>query len=348
MPPKVAETMLAALPDQRLRDIARGETVQQLYTLYLGRPASEKDVAFVLSSQMTVATLEGMLRASPEYVRNGKLVAHWSRGPWDGSLLLVAPARIIFCPIAKVANTSVKHWVMRLLGQSFGAAQMVHAELDEGRAPLIQARHHSFAALHMAMNSDQWASVALLRDPAERLISCYWDKFVINRAAPEVLRITAPAYAQTYGTASPSPDQVARGISFRAFCRYINSAPREEMDSHWAPQARYLENHHWDHLFSVDRIDDFERFVLDRCPEALRDIRLARDNASPRHPEIVHDDFSDALPSQIGHFGKPSDGAFLAPDIRDFVRHYYAMDLVLLKTANQTADLVPGKALTAG
>jgi hypothetical protein len=336
--PLPSEQNLAAQMDQLLRHPARAETVQTLYQLYLGRPSAAHDIAFVQDNHMTVAELEGMLRESAEYRQNGRLLGHWARGQWDGSLLVVAPARMIFCPIAKVANTSVKHWVLRLLGQSVANAQLVHAELDEGRSPLIQARHHSFAALHQAITSPDWASVALLRDPAERLVSCYWDKFVLNRAVPEVLQLTAPAYAQSYGTNTPSAAQLAQGISFRAFCRYINANPVAAMDSHWAPQARYLETHRWDRLFALDQIDLFERFVLNRCPPALRHIRLGLDNVSPRHPEPVLDDLSDALPAQMEIYAKPADAAFLAADIRDFIRTYYAMDYVLLQSVAQTAD----------
>ena len=329
---------LAAQQGQLLRDLARAETVQTLYQLYLGREAADHDIRFALDRQMTVEGLENMLRDSAEYQQNGRLVTHWARGPWDGSLLVVAPARMIFCPIAKVANTSVKHWVLRLLGQSVADAQLVHADLDEGRSPLIQARHHSFGALHQAITSPDWASVALLRDPAERLVSCYWDKFVLNRTVPEVLRLTAPAYAQSYGTDTPSAAQLARGISFRGFCRYINANPVAAMDSHWAPQARYLETHRWDRLFALDQIDLFERFVLNRCPPDLRHIRLGLDNASPRHPAPVLEDLSDVLPNQMEIYAKPADAAFLAADIRDFIRGYYAMDYVLLQSAAQTAD----------
>lgn len=311
---------------------ADAEMLDYLFRAYLGRPPAPANVAHLLDDRkMSVAQIEEMLRKSPEYRTRGNLLHHGFRGASDGAILMIEAARVFFCPIAKVANTSVKDWALRLSGEALNHPGSVHHHLDSGQSAM-QVRHWPKASVDARMRDSGWARVAILRDPEDRLVSCYWDKFVRNRAQRGVLFHTAPVYRFFHGQ-DPTEEQVARGLSFRQFCHYINHAPRDAMDPHWAPQYRYLENYRWDHLFTMDRISDFERFVLKRCPPELRDIRLGLNNVAPRHPDPVDEDISGRLPCKLSGMAKPSNAALLSPDIRAFIGDYYALDTVLLAQA---------------
>lgn len=172
-------------------------------------------------------------------------------------------------------------------------------------------------------------TAALIRDPFERIVSAYCDKFGRNRAQAGVLHHTTPVYTFLNGGQRPDDDFVARGISFRQFCHYLNHTPVEEHDSHWAPQAAYLRNLRWDRLFAMDRIEAFEDFVRDRLPPALRDHRLGMTNVNDRSQEPVTTDLSDALPDQWRAKTAPPYQAFLTDDIRRFVANHFSMDVVL-------------------
>lgn len=311
---------------------ATPDDLTYLFRAYLGRSPAPANVAQLLDERkMTVAQIEEMLRKSPEYRSRGRLLHHGFRGASDGAILMIEPARLFFCPIAKVANTSVKDWALRLSGDAQANAGSVHHHLDSGRSPM-QIRHWPKASIDARMHDPAWARVAILRDPEDRLVSCYWDKFVRNRAQPGVLFHTAPVYRFFHGE-DPTADQIEQGLSFRQFCHYINHAPRDAMDSHWAPQYRYLENYRWDRLFTMDCIDGFESFVLSRCPPELQQVRLGLTNVAPRHAEPVAQDLSDRLPCQMAGMAKPPNGVLLPPDIRAFIADYYALDDVLLAQA---------------
>ncbi|SDN59880.1 Sulfotransferase family protein [Lutimaribacter pacificus] len=323
---------VAAPPFVPVGEPASAEVLDFLFRAYLGRPSAPANVAQLLDERkMTVAQIEEMLRKSPEYRSRGRLLQHGFRGASDGAILMIEPARLFFCPIAKVANTSVKDWALRLSGEGVSNAGSVHHHLDSGRSPM-QIRHWPMASVAARMQSPGWARVAILRDPEDRLVSCYWDKFVRNRAQPGVLFHTAPVYRFFHGE-EPTAEQVERGLSFRQFCHYINHAPRDAMDPHWAPQYRYLENHRWDRLFTMERIAGFEAFVLSRCPPELQHVRLGLANVAPRHAEPVAGDISDHLPCEMAGMAKPPNAALLSPDIRAFIRDYYALDRVLLAQA---------------
>jgi hypothetical protein len=310
------------------QDIADAAEIRETYQFYVGREPTEENLAKLLENKATVGRLEAnIITKSREYWTKGPVLATHRRGPWDGSMLLMEPARIIFNPIAKVANTSVKDWALRLSG--YEGDQPVHKLLDGGKIKL-QVRYQSERRLDAILRDPDWARVAILRDPVDRLVSCYWDKFVRTRRAAAVLHHTAPVYRFLYGTEAPTPSQIEQGVSFRQFCQYINLTPRDEMDPHWAPQSRYLETCRWDHLFRIDRIDAFERFVLNRCGPDLQDVRLGLQNVAPRNPEPVDETHVDTPPKKLDRFAKLPNAVFMTPDIEDFIRDYFALDYMLL------------------
>lgn len=312
-------------------DAVGEDDVRATYRYYLGREPAAETLAAIVENGTPLGRLEqNILTRSYEYWSKGPLLATHRRGPWDGSILLMHPARVFFYPIAKVANTSVKNWALRLSGHDDDAP--VHKLLDGGKVKL-QARYNSERQFSTLMRDPDWARVAILRDPLDRLVSCYWDKFVRNRAVESVLHHTRPVYQFLYGEEAPTKEQIQRGVTFRQFCHYINLTPREKMDPHWAPQSRYLETFRWDHLFRIDRIDAFERFVLDRCPPELRETRLGMQNVAPRDKAKVDEILTDMAPRHLDKYQNLPNDVFLSPDIGDFVRDYFALDYLLLEQA---------------
>lgn len=315
-------------PVPRSQDIADEAEIRDAYQFYVGRDPSPQTVAAMLENGTTVGKLEAeIVTRSREYWTRGPVLATHRRGPWDGSILVIEAARVVFYPIAKVANTSVKDWALRLAG--YDGDLPVHTLLDSGQIQM-QARQHSERRFDAIMRNPDWARVAILRDPLDRLVSCYLDKFVRNRSSEGVLHHTAPVYRFVFGDDAPAREQIAEGITFRQFCHYINLSPRGAMDPHWAPQSRYLETFRWDHLFRIEQIDAFERFILDRCAPEQRHIRLGQRNAAPIHPEPSDRLLADIAPRHLSQLSSLSKANFLAPDIVDFVRDYFALDYGLL------------------
>jgi hypothetical protein len=317
--------------DLHAHDLADETEIRETYRFYVGREPTEENLATLIANKVTVGRLEAnIVTRSREYWTKGPVLATRRRGPWDGSMLVMSPARVVFYPIAKVANTSVKDWALRLSG--YEGDQPVHKLLDGGKVKL-QARFHSERRMDAILRDPDWARIAILRDPIDRLVSCYWDKFVRNRRVESVLNHTAPVYRFLYGEEAPTPNQIEYGITFRQFCQYINLSPREAMDPHWAPQSRYLETYRWSHLFRIDRIDAFERFVLDRCGPEMQDIRLGLRNVAPLNKTEVEAHLMDTPPKKLDGYAKLPNAVFLTPDIEDFIRDYFALDYLLLDRA---------------
>lgn len=308
------------------------EVLNFLFLAYLGRRPTPSDIAGMLTErEMKIDQIEATLRDSSEYRNRGYLLHHNFGARPDGSILMIEPARIFFYPIAKVANSSVKDWALRLVGEELPNGADIHRYLDSGSSK-IQIRHWPKASISARMQDPSWARVAILRDPEDRLVSCYWDKFVSNRTHPATLFHTMPVYRFFHGE-HPTEEQIARGLSFRQLCHYINHSPRDQMDTHWMAQHRCLENFRWDRLFAIDRIADFESFVLNRCPSELKDVRLGRENVAARRPERIEKDISNRVASEFAGMRKPPNHCFLPPDIRAFIADYYALDGFLISQA---------------
>lgn len=318
--------------DQTSPDLLDEDEIREIYAFYLRRPPHKKTLPSLLERGVTRAWLEKHMLSTPEYRKKGPLLATTGRGRWDGSILVMEAPRVLFYPIAKVANTSVKDWALRLAGHSADPRE-VHKMLDGGKIRL-QARYHPVQAFDALMRDPDWARVAILRDPMDRLISCYWDKFVRTRAVDAVLYHTRPVYRFLLGE-DPTEEQIAQGLTFRQFCHYINLAPREEMDPHWAPQSRYLETFRWTHLFDIRNIDAFEDFVRNRCPHALRKEPLGLRNVAPRSKTTVTELLVDTPPAKLDKHSKLPNEVFVTPDIEAFVHDYFALDYLLLEKAQQ-------------
>ncbi|OOY30786.1 sulfotransferase family 2 domain-containing protein [Thioclava sp. F36-6] len=312
-------------PDLAAQIQARPAAIDTLFQVYLGRPAKEAAQSALKERRASVADVERELRGSEEYRRKARLLRDHDRSQYDGAMLYIAPAKVVFCPIAKVANTSVKDWALRLVGDGRPEPGMSHYWLDSGQSQM-QARHWAFAARDRVDHAPDWVSVALLRDPVDRLVSCYCDKFGRNRMQDSVLHHTRPVYAFFARGDDPDREMIERGLSFRQLCFYINATAREAQDSHWAAQWSYLQNRRWDRLFALEKIESFESFMRDRLPEEHRDIRLGLTNAAQKARGRPSHNLSDALPGEWMGARTPPYEAFLTDDIRGFIGDYYALD----------------------
>ena len=308
---------------------ATRESLDFLYTTLLGRKADASAHAYLQQAAPTISQVERMIMTSPEYRKRGRLILNQTRTPYDALMLHLVPARVILCPIAKVANTSLKDWVLRLVGEGREDPHLSHTYLDSPESKL-QGRRWSAALGNQARRSPDWASAAIVRNPAERLVSCYCDKFGRNRF---VTPFTAPVYAYFNDGAAPDQATLQKGITFRQFCHYINNTPRSDDDCHWVAQWEYLKNRKWDRLFALEHIGAFEDFVRARLPEELQDIRLGLSNRNKKGETDHHEDVSDMLPDQWQSSPNPPYSAFLADDIRDFIQDYYSLDYQLYEKA---------------
>lgn len=326
------EQSLGPPPDGR----AIREWIEWIARDYLGSDVHQGLIDDFQARTLTIEEMEAALLAHKDQKLSGPILSRYDRSPSNRMLIYLPAARVVFCPIGKVANTAVKGWAIELSGRQVEADDVIHRLIDEKDVPLSVEAWTRWR-FDQVKQDPSWAFVALVRDPAVRLVSAYWDKFVIHRTSGDTLQHTREVLEYVYGVESLQEEDVEQGISFRQFCHYLNSTPRRSIDSHWTAQHRYLENFHWDHLFDIDRVQDFESFVKNRCEPGYSEVSLGMRNAVPKHNQNEQGigSLADRLPGDILSMSetRPSVEAFLTPDIKRFISDYYAMDYVLLKAA---------------
>lgn len=176
---------------------------------------------------------------------------------WPALQIMAAEAaRVLYLPIAKNACTSLKSLMVGLsdLPEAERARILrdVHGILD-AEATGLQLKDRSEAEAARLLAAPGWLRVAVLRDPADRLVSAYVEKFVIRRERKRIA--TAPVIAAIRGVAEPGDTDFARGIRFAEFLDYVLAAPGDSLDPHWRAQADSFAHGVWTHLYAIEHLD---------------------------------------------------------------------------------------------
>jgi hypothetical protein len=105
----------------------------------------------------------------------------------------------------------------------------------------IQGRHpHQFSGIfeQAIEESNEWPCIVVLRDPYERVISAYLNKF--TNILPEELfahELLDYIWRAQRGRQRPTWQS---SVTFREFVTHICSFPDEQLDKHWRSQSSFL------------------------------------------------------------------------------------------------------------
>ncbi|XP_065110922.1 carbohydrate sulfotransferase 10 isoform X4 [Paramisgurnus dabryanus] len=152
--------------------------------------------------------------------------------------------KILFCQTPKVGNTQWKK-VLIVLNGKFTKVEIIPENLvhDHERNGLPRLSSLTEAEIHQRLNS--YFKFFIVRDPLERLISAFKDKFVKNpRFEPWYKHDIAPAIIRKYRK-SHRDDGESVGLRFEDFVRYLgDETGRQHLDRqfgdhiiHWVTYA---------------------------------------------------------------------------------------------------------------
>ncbi|XP_042611634.1 carbohydrate sulfotransferase 10 isoform X2 [Cyprinus carpio] len=152
--------------------------------------------------------------------------------------------KILFCQTPKVGNTQWKK-VLIVLNGKFSKVEAIPENLvhDHERNGLPRLSSMTDTEIHQRLNS--YFKFFIVRDPFERLISAFKDKFVKNpRFEPWYKHDIAPAIIRKYRK-SHHDDSESVGLQFEDFVRYLgDKSGRQHLDRqfgdhiiHWMTYA---------------------------------------------------------------------------------------------------------------
>ncbi|XP_028992847.1 carbohydrate sulfotransferase 10-like [Betta splendens] len=153
--------------------------------------------------------------------------------------------RILFCQTPKVGNTQWKK-VLIVLNGAFSTVEDIPENLVHDHEKNGLPRLSSFTPQEITHRLSTYFKFFIVRDPFERLISEFKDKFVKNpRFEPWYKHDIAPAIIRKYRKNQRNSDLTASGLHFEDFVRYLGDAEgRRRMDRqfgehiiHWVTYA---------------------------------------------------------------------------------------------------------------
>ena len=191
-----------------------------------------------------------------------------------------------------------------------------------------------------------YVSIALLRDPYDRLVSAYLNKFAKYHATVIDDPSKMESFARSFYLTEILPAQRAAGLaldpypglSFRAFvtavCARIETRGKAEpaLDHHWNTQVpfSFIRLHFtYDHVFTLDQADAFFAQLGTLTGRAIENQRV---NTSRRHG-VYDDDLVDASSLEVGATGVVSKLQFRNKSLAKRVRQAFKVDYNHLKLA---------------
>jgi len=244
--------------------------------------------------------------------------------PWPfGAYMVSERHRLLYIPIAKCACTSLKSMMVKLAGitQPKTAIRLdVHRVTDRfNTGALLKDKPIERARAILA--AEDYTKFTVMRDPLERLVSAYLEKFVYNRRQRQNQLHIRPVLRAIRGGENVAPDP---GISFREFVTYILAQDPYDLDPHWRPQHLYfISVPHLTRIFRLENIDALPPFLQQAIGQP---VTLAHRNRTRRSDRSVAG-AADLTAEELEALGAIDPTSLLAPELEAAIREGYREDL---------------------
>jgi hypothetical protein len=242
--------------------------------------------------------------------------------------------KVLYLPIAKCGCTSLKTLMLDLaeISKRDEAKKIdVHFVTDKFDTG-VQLRDAPISDVKNILCDEGYFKFVVVRDPFERLISAYLEKFVYNRMLEANQVHTKSVLDLVYGS---NDIDYKRGVTFTQFVETILKQEPENLDSHWTCQSRYLNG--VDTGINIYRLDQLD-LLQDRLSILVdKDVIIAHRNKtkSGSNVDVLNSDQNipllvDMLPSEIELKESASVDQFLDESLVKEVKRYYQTDYQLL------------------
>ncbi|KAL4609067.1 carbohydrate sulfotransferase 10 [Arapaima gigas] len=138
--------------------------------------------------------------------------------------------KILFCQTPKVGNTQWKK-VLIVLNGAFPTVNEIPENVVHDHEKNGLPRLSSFSEKEISKRLSAYFKFFIVRDPFERLISAFKDKFLQNpRFEPWYKHDIAPAIIRKYRRGRTSSSDSAPGLRFEDFVRYLGDPGHQHLD----------------------------------------------------------------------------------------------------------------------
>lgn len=242
--------------------------------------------------------------------------------------------KILYSPVAKCACTSLKHLMVDLSGVEHRGiifkfdVHRVTTNFNTG----ARLKDHASETVNKVLCSDEFYKFAVIREPVNRTISAYSEKFLVNRSLPDNILHTIDSIRSVR---SQSAADTHQGITFREFVNHLLSRDPLDLDPHWGPQHYNLGGvDRYNDVFCIEQLD----LLAARLTEWTgQNISLGKHNTSleiaATPPDTLPGRYVDKLPSELDGMGNLYPSDFMEPALVARLQDYFSEDLALYNKA---------------
>ncbi|MEC8304946.1 MAG: sulfotransferase family 2 domain-containing protein, partial [Planctomycetota bacterium] len=228
--------------------------------------------------------------------------------------------KILYCPIEKNSCTLFKR--ILILNSEF-SEQFIASTLDP----------HTFLKQTGLMKPENatpfqdadYLRFIIVREPLERIVSAYMNKFVRSKRYKIALKIT-----QDYRRQFDQPYDENRLLNFSEFVQHISEQTNQEMDVHWRPQIDFVrhEIELFQYKVTMERIAEFISILSRRMGVELDASKTANQNHYAAYPPGMN--FHITPPEELRQLKSvPEADSLLTPELRNVLTRRYARDIEL-------------------
>ena len=253
------------------------------------------------------------------------------------SFLVSQEKRVLFIPIAKNANTSLKQLFVRLSGHDKVNEMLngnIHINLTSQATGLSLCDYTPSEAANI-LGDDSYFRYVVLRDPLTRAASGYVSKFVLHPppagdcGEPPV--VIGDAIDWIYQQRGEKPDYV-RSITFAEFVIYVTENDDVKLDTHFKSQESYLGKQNFDFVGAVEKMGRLTDVLGSHYKQK---IKLEHENRSMHRWSLLRrGDQHKLLPAQIHNQRiRAQSSELLTDEIAEHLKWRYARDFELWQQA---------------
>ncbi|MGF1489031.1 MAG: sulfotransferase family protein [Prochloraceae cyanobacterium] len=280
---------------------------------------------------------EGKIPAAiSSYYRGLKQVTNKADRGWEkkncveAEFIIDRKYNFIYCPIAKVASSSMKRMAIELSDLKNKTEilklpkESIHAYVSH---TLTLAANYSYLEAMEILEDSKYFKFVIVRNPWERLASAYLNKFVWNRdfQKPDLTpKYIKKVIQDVYNKQGLEPNY-QRSITFREFVDYLCDTEDSKLNGHWCPQYLYLGKMKYDLIGKVENLSqDFEYIKT----KLNLEIDLPWTNKTQKKQEHHDRNYSDYRPLQLSELERlPGDRQLYTPDLIELVAQKYRQDI---------------------
>lgn len=177
-----------------------------------------------------------------------------------------------------------------------------------------------------------YTRMVILRNPMNRLVSAYIDKFVktVDRPPEPMQRYIREAGLHLSKALTPS------SFTFADFLHYTIALDDAVIDDHWRPQANFVNGRTFDFYGDVEHIEPTYAFFRDRYGidvAALRPLIVSAKRTPYQGQKALDADYSEATPAQLNSLDAyPQAARFYTSRLLDLFMNKYGADVDLYTT----------------